>query len=620
MKKSIHLILFALLTVFSVRAQYFEDKGIYYIGISGADGQVAVTSSGNSYSQYTGSVVIPATVTYNGTTYRVTAIRSYAFRNCSGLTSVTIPNSVTSIGEYAFYNCSGLTSVMIPNNVDSIGRAAFSGCTSLRSVEWNAVACQIPNATDISDVPFDNCHNITTMSFGNQVEHIPAYLCYGMDKLTSVMIPESVTSIGEGAFYGCTSITSPLHNSKIFAYLPQDYSGEYAIPSGIQSIAGGAFVYCIGLTSVTIPNSVTSIGEWAFQNCSGLTLLTIPNSVTSIGDGAFLECSGLTSVTIPNSVTSIGAGAFQNCSGLTSVMIPESVTSIGVGAFQGCTSIQSPLYNSKIFAYMPQNYSGEYAIPSGIQSIAGRAFKQCSGLTSVTIPESVTSIGDWAFWDCTGLTSVTIPASVGTIGEYAFFTDLTSVTSLAKNPPVCVSSVFWNYSVPLFVPRGCKETYQTADEWSKFTTIYENGFDGTGLITVLPNDSTMGSVTGSGQYEIGAEITLEAFPKEGYYFVRWDDGNTDNPRTLTVAFDITLTAIFAKEGDDPTANESPEADNFRVYVHDRTIHLSEDRGLVQVYNMSGQCVYNGHATAIPVPQGGVYIVVVNNHRLKVMVR
>ena len=333
-------------------------------------------------------------------------------------------------------------------------------------------------------------------------------------------------------------------------------------------------------------------------------------------------------------------------------------------------------------------------IPESVTSIGSYAFSGCSGLTSVTIPESVTSIEESAFAECTGLTSVTISEGVTDIGSSAFegCTGLKSVISLSENPPYCNpgyygDSVFSDYSATLFVPRGCKKAYQGAKEWSKFTTIYESGFDGTGWVTVQPNDTSMGRVTGGGEYEIGEEITLEAIPNEGYHFVKWDDENTDNPRLLTVAYDITLTAVFSntytvtvqpnytsmgrvtgggeyeideeitleaipnegyhfvkwsdentdnprtlkviaditltaifEKDADPTANEASEADNFRVYVQDRTIYLSEDRGLVQVYNMAGQCLYNGHATAIPVQLGGVYVVVANDKRIKVAVK
>ena len=292
--------LLLLLLVASVSAIYASDTqvdGIWY-DFDSSTKTASVTYRGYDYDrydgEYSGAVVIPETVTYNGTTYSVTNIGDYAFRICSSLTSVTIPNSVTSIGYGAFAYCSSLTSVTIGESVTSIGDDAFAYCTSLTSVT-------IPESvTSIGNQAFAYCSS-----------------------LTSVTIGESVTSIGSSAFYGCSSLTS------------------VTIPNSVTSIGYATFSGCSSLTSVTIPNSVTSIGGWAFDGCSSLTSVTIPNSVTSIGDYAFNNCTSLTSVTIPNSVKSIGFLAFYNCSSLTSVTIGESVTSIGDYAFEECSSLTS---------------------------------------------------------------------------------------------------------------------------------------------------------------------------------------------------------------------------------------------------------------------------------------
>ena len=304
--QNIGLLAAMLLTVFTASASFKVD-GLYYNVLSEEDRTVEVTyhyyDSDNS-SYVSGDLVIPQRILYSGKTYKVTAIEERAFRYCSSLTSVEIPNSVTKIEPLAFSDCSGLTSVTIPNSVTKIYGTSFNGCSNLTDInvsEENTSFCSIDGILYSKDASL--------------------LIECGGGKEGAVTIPNSVTQIGEYAFDGCSGLTS------------------VTIPNSVTEIGSYAFSYCSGLTSVTIPNSVTEIGSSAFFNCSGLTSVEIPNSVTEIEQYTFSNCRGLKSVTISNSVTQIGSYAFEDCSGLKSITIGNSVTSIGKLAFSGCSAI-----------------------------------------------------------------------------------------------------------------------------------------------------------------------------------------------------------------------------------------------------------------------------------------
>ena len=374
--------------------------------------------------------------------------------------------------------------------------------------------------------------------------------------MTSVTIPNSITSIGKYAFSRCYGLTSLVVDKNNGTYDSRNNCNAIietstnnlivgckntTIPNSVTSIGSWAFTGCSGLTSVIIPNSVTSIGEYAFYNCSGLTSVTvdknnetydsrnncnaiietsmnnlvvgcknttIPNSVTFIGNNAFGGCSGLTSVTIPNSVYSIGVSAFADCSGLTSIVIPNSVTSIGSSAFSGCSGLTS------------------VTIPNSVTFIGNNAFRGCSGLTSVSIPNSVTSIDDCAFSSCSGLTSVTIGNSVTSIGKYAFCycSRLTKLVSLAVEPPTCGIGAFEyvdKTTCQLLVPEESINKYKTADQWKEFLNIL--GYDGVDDVSVDTPDALyevynlQGVRVGGGMRE--AEVTADVLPHGVYILV-----------------------------------------------------------------------------------------------------
>ena len=457
MKTKLVSLFVALFASTALWAYGFKSGDLYYYILN--NDEVEVTHSSDNYAGLT-SITIPSSVTHDGTTYRVTSIGFDAFYGCTGLTSITISNSVTSIALGAFFGCAGLTSIIVED-----GNKVYdsrSNCNAIIETSTNTL--------------IQGCKTTIIPNSVTSIEHCAFSDCTG---LTSITIPNSVTSIGQAAFSGCTGLTS------------------ITIPNSVTSIEYCAFSSCTGLTSITIPNSVTSIGDWAFSDCTGLTSVTIPNSVTSIGKSAFRGCTGLTSITIPNSVTSIGESAFFYCTGLTSITIPNSVTSIGYRAFDGCTGLTSVLIgnNSEL-------------------SMDDATFFGDANLTQVTCYANVPPHIGYFGYDKDSLTEKTLYVPVSAIDKYKeadIWKDFGHIVPISATPtdtdePVIMPS-YTEVTIAWPTTIGAKTYTITITKDTK--TICSLTFDNTGVL--INAAFAAPSYNGNAHQAPAAQYTQSAF-------------------------------------------------------------------------------------------------------------
>ena len=289
-----------------------------------------------------------------------------AFWYCDSLSEIVIPSSVASIGDSAFLGCRSLSEIVIPSSVTSIGDSAFSCCDSLSEIV-------IPSSvTSIGDRAFNGCFSLKYISIPKSIICLNGNPFAGWDGKLECLSPNFVYE---------DDVLFNKDKSRIISFRNQNIE-SYVIPSSVTSIGEGTFSVCRSLSEIVIPSSVTSIGDFAFSFCLSLSEIVIPSSVTSIGKGAFFRCHSLSEIVIPSSVASIGDRAFSFCDSLSEIVIPPSVTSIGDIAFSGCDSLS------------------EIVIPSSVTSIGDSAFSFCDSLSEIVIPSSVTSIGDSAFYNC----------------------------------------------------------------------------------------------------------------------------------------------------------------------------------------------------------------------------
>ena len=498
-------------------------SGLLYYRI-GANNTVVVTPATSEEDKYAGDIEIPDQVEFNGKDYSVTGISNSAFKGCTELNSVTIPQGITTISPDAFYGCSNLASITIPSTITTINSNAFLGCSNLSSVYIKDLAawCNInfanSNANPLSYASlFLNKKKIVDLEIPNDVTTISNSAFRGLKNILSVKIPGSVISIGKDAFWGCSSLISIISDiEKPFAIdedvftsndkdiyatalliVPVGKRSDYMKADGWKKFTNIVEVGQGGYVGQTFSDNGISykIGEnFTVSVVSGSTKyagdIVIPSqvdfigktySVTSIDKSAFKDCTGLKSIKISSSIKSIGLDAFDGTTALTAVHISD------IAAWCNITftdHFSNPLYYAH-HLYIDGKEITDLVIPSSVTSIGGYAFYRCSGLKSIVIPNGVTTIGVSAFYGCSGLTTITIPKSVTSIGEtgeylgsgvFSGCDKLTSILSLNSTPPTSKEGrlISLNYeNCVVWVPNGSAAVYKKAAGWKDFKNIKE---------------------------------------------------------------------------------------------------------------------------------------------------
>ena len=351
----------------------------------------------------------------------VTAIGDNAFANNTSIEVVAYEGAkiaayadaepvLRAIGTNAFANCTNLKEIYIPSTVTSFGATPLAGCTSLEKMEFPCILSEGTNDANGLSKLFGDANTAIPTTLKtieiNGGDSISVKAFFSCSNLTSVTIPEGVTTIGECAFEGCSSLTNLVIADSVTSIGAYSFSKisvtNIDLPSGITKLESGVFAHCSNLTTISLPEGVASIGNSAFHNCKSLAEVNIPETVSSIGTKAFYYCISLSNISLPNGITSIGEYAFSYCNSLTDITIPKSVTTMQKGAFSLCDNLTN------------------VNIEAALTSLETAVFGTCSNLTNINIPDTVTTIGEQVFMDCPKLTNITIPASVTSIGQRSF--------------------------------------------------------------------------------------------------------------------------------------------------------------------------------------------------------
>lgn len=491
----------------------------------------------------------------------VTKINNFAFKNCKGITNINFGTTLTSIGTYAFADCSSLKTITIPDTVENIGSYAFNNCSSLSrmnsSTDGNIVlpteittvpsyafagcagilSVQLPRRlTTIQNNAFENCIGITELTLPNGLQTI-GDSAFRNVSIKTVAVPDTVTNIGLGAFYGCplesitlpfvganrdlkisvdssyytekqllgyifgTTLESTSSNGQNLVYQGQSYNSgyrKYYIPSTLKTvtitnatgISANAFYGCNMIESLTLNEGTTIIYDRAFYNCTALKSMEIPESVASLGVYAFGGCNGLNSVVLPN-LTVINDYTFYNCKSLAEITLPTTLTKIGGYAFRGCSALTEIVIPDSVtllgnYSFAQCNNLINISLSNALASIENYVFAECANLSKIVLPSTLTNIGSGAFSNCSELQVMEIPESVVAVGDSAFAScsnlrvvriyngDVTQLTTLGGNKVFDGST---GKNLIIIVPMDAYQAYKTASYWSGYSSrIYSDEY------------------------------------------------------------------------------------------------------------------------------------------------
>lgn len=604
MKKVLFMVVMTAMACISAKAYDFSVDGFYYEITDRAGLFVSVV---NGDLKYSGDLIIPNTVDYDGNTYTVTEMGSSTFIDCLGLTSIVINDQIKTIPYYAFAGCSNLEKVTLGKKVERFGMRAFMNCTSLSSINLNDNIVAFEGGGT-----FAGCTSLTNVVIGSNVRKMEGSEFSGCTDLKTLEIHEGATVIGSESFEGCTALK------------------QVDIPNFVQELGSSAFNGCTSLESVVIGDNVKTIPYYAFGGCTNLEKVTLGKRVEKFGMRAFINCTSLSSINLNDNIVAFeGGGTFADCTSLTKAVIGCNVRKMEGSEFSGCTNLKTLEIHEGATVIGDNSFNECTAlqtvdIPNSVLKIGGSAFNGCSNLTSVKIGDGVQEISYYVFGGCTRLEKVVIGAGMNSIGMRTFIdcNQLSSVTVMNPNVPSLVSDGFSSFGANLYVPSQSINAYNSADYWKSFSNVM--AIEDQVYLTI--RQATEGSVKMLAN--IGERYSYDILPEAGWTIHSVTFNNEDvtgqlvgnNFLTPAMTSNGVLSIVFVEES---SAVRSASTREVRVTADNSgniIINEAPYGETISIYSTNGtllkQIPANGGRTSVNMNTRGIYIIKVGDMTAK----